>query len=83
MIGGLCMGYLSDQFNSWALTLGSLVLTAVVTFILWGILGNTFAGLVAFGLAYGIVAGSFSSLWASFARVYASTSVPTSNCARL
>ena len=74
MIGGLCMGYLSDQFNSWALTLGSLVLTAVVTFVLWGILGNTFAGLVAFGFAYGIVAGSFSSLWASFARVYASTS---------
>ncbi|KAL1663604.1 major facilitator superfamily domain-containing protein [Schizophyllum commune] len=71
MIGGLCMGYLSDQFNSWALTLGSLVLTAVVTFVLWGILGNTFAGLVAFGFAYGIVAGSFSSLWASFARVYA------------
>ncbi|KAL1745717.1 major facilitator superfamily domain-containing protein [Schizophyllum fasciatum] len=71
MIGGLCMGYLSDQFNSWALTLSSLVLTAIVTFVLWGVLGNTFAGLVVFGFAYGIVAGSFSSLWASFARLYA------------
>ncbi|TRM64968.1 major facilitator superfamily domain-containing protein [Schizophyllum amplum] len=71
MIGGLSMGYLSDQLNSWVLTLCSLVFTALATFVLWGVLGNTFAGLIAYGLVYGFVAGSFSSLWASFARVYA------------
>ena len=68
------MGYLSDHFNAWLLALGSLVSTALATFILWGVLGNSFAGLVAFGVAYGIVAGSFSSLWMSFARMYASKS---------
>ncbi|KAL1683007.1 major facilitator superfamily domain-containing protein [Schizophyllum commune] len=71
VVGGLLMGYLSDHFNAWLLALGSLVSTALATFILWGVLGNTFTGLVAFGVAYGIVAGSFSSLWMSFARMYA------------
>ncbi|TRM69370.1 major facilitator superfamily domain-containing protein [Schizophyllum amplum] len=71
VVGGLVMGCLSDHFNTWLLTLGSLVLTVLATFILWGIFGNTFAGLIAFGLAYGIVAGCWSSLWMSFARSYA------------
>ena len=66
------MGYLSDHFNAWLLALSSLVATALATFVLWGVLGNTFAGLIAFGIAYGIVAGSFSSLFLSFARMYAS-----------
>ena len=68
------MGYLSDHFNAWLLALGSLISTALATFILWGVLGNSFAGLIAFGVAYGIVDGSFSSLWMSFARMYASKS---------
>ncbi|KAL1742539.1 major facilitator superfamily domain-containing protein [Schizophyllum fasciatum] len=71
VVGGLIMGYLSDHFNAWLLALGSLVATALATFILWGAFGYTFAGLIAFGIAYGIVAGSFSSLWISFARMYA------------
>ncbi|KAI5896482.1 MFS general substrate transporter [Schizophyllum commune H4-8] len=71
VVGGMVMGYLSDHFNAWLLALSSLVATALATFVLWGVLGNTFAGLIAFGIAYGIVAGSFSSLFLSFARMYA------------
>ncbi|KAL1757924.1 major facilitator superfamily domain-containing protein [Schizophyllum commune] len=71
VVGGMLMGYLSDHFNAWLLALSSLVATALATFVLWGVLGNTFAGLIAFGIAYGIVAGSFSSLFLSFARMYA------------
>ncbi|KAI5825129.1 MFS general substrate transporter [Schizophyllum commune Tattone D] len=71
VVGGMLMGYLSDHFNAWLLALSSLVATAFATFVLWGVLGNTFAGLIAFGIAYGIVAGSYSSLFLSFARMYA------------
>ncbi|TRM63798.1 major facilitator superfamily domain-containing protein [Schizophyllum amplum] len=49
VVGGLYMGYLADRYNAWALALASLVTTCLATFILWGILGSTFAGLVAFG----------------------------------
>ena len=66
------MGYLSDHFNAWLLALGSLASTALATFILWGVVGNTFAGLIAFGIVYGVVAGGFSTLWTTFARTYAS-----------
>ncbi|KAL1671781.1 major facilitator superfamily domain-containing protein [Schizophyllum commune] len=66
-----CSWATSDHFNAWLLALSSLVATALATFVLWGVLGNTFAGLIAFGIAYGIVAGSFSSLFLSFARMYA------------
>ncbi|KAL1673464.1 major facilitator superfamily domain-containing protein [Schizophyllum commune] len=71
VFGGLYMGYLSDRFNSWALALGSLITTCLATFILWGVVGNTFAGLIAFGIVYGVVAGGFSTLWTTFARTYA------------
>jgi hypothetical protein len=36
------------------------------TFFLWGVLSHTFGGLVAFGLAYGSLAGGWSSLWTGF-----------------
>ena len=59
----MLMGYLSDHFNAWLLALSSLVATALATFVLWGVLGNTFAGLIAFGIAYGIVAGRLGHGW--------------------
>ena len=70
------MGYLSDKMNTWVLALCSLLLTSLATFILWGVLSSSFAGLLAFGIVYGIVAGGFSSLWTAFLRPIASECVP-------
>lgn len=72
MLGRLSMGVLSDKFDAWALALSTLFLTALATFILWGVLSNSFAGLLAFGIAYGVLAGGWSSLWNGFVRPIAS-----------
>ncbi|KAJ7495833.1 major facilitator superfamily domain-containing protein [Mycena galericulata] len=68
LVGRLSMGYLSDKVNPWILALSTLFTASVTTFILWGVLSHSFAGLLAFGTAYGIVAGGWSSLWTGFVR---------------
>ncbi|KAJ7256824.1 major facilitator superfamily domain-containing protein [Mycena haematopus] len=68
VVGRLSMGYLSDKFNPWILALVTLVTTSVATFILWGVLSHSFGGLLAFGIAYGSIAGGWSSLWTGFVR---------------
>ncbi|KAJ7913560.1 major facilitator superfamily domain-containing protein [Mycena leptocephala] len=68
LVGRLSMGYLSDKFNPWILALATLFTTSVATFILWGIVSHSFAGLMAFGIVYGSVAGGWSSLWTGFVR---------------
>ncbi|KAJ7160111.1 major facilitator superfamily domain-containing protein [Mycena filopes] len=68
VVGRLSMGYLSDKFNPWLLALVTLLSTSVATFVLWGVLSHSFGGLLAFGIAYGSVAGSWTSLWTGFVR---------------
>ncbi|KAJ3546048.1 hypothetical protein NM688_g5556 [Phlebia brevispora] len=46
------VGFLSDKHDVWILTLASLVLTSLATFL----------------IVYGTVAGSFSSLWSAFVK---------------
>jgi len=62
------MGILSDKFDPWILGLSTLATASLVTFVLWGILAHTFAGLLCFGLAYGIIASGWTSLWTGFVR---------------
>ncbi|KAK7047428.1 hypothetical protein VNI00_006659 [Paramarasmius palmivorus] len=64
--GRLFLGYLCDKFNPWALSLSTLVFTSISTIVLWGVLSYSFAGLVAFGVAYGLLAGGYTSLWTGF-----------------
>ncbi|KAJ7367326.1 major facilitator superfamily domain-containing protein [Mycena albidolilacea] len=68
VVGRLSMGYLSDSLNPWILALTTLFTTSVATFILWGVFSHSFAGLLAFGIAYGSIAGGWSSLWTGFVR---------------
>ncbi|KAJ7125762.1 major facilitator superfamily domain-containing protein [Mycena crocata] len=69
--GRLSMGYLSDHVNPWLLALSTLLTASIATFILWGVLSHSFAGLLAFGVAYGSVAGGWTSLWTGFVRPFA------------
>ncbi|KAJ7745497.1 MFS general substrate transporter [Mycena olivaceomarginata] len=70
----LSMGYLSDSFNPWMLAFAILATTSLTNFVLWGILSHSFAGLLAFGVAYGTVAGGWTCLWTGFVRPLASAS---------
>ncbi|KAF8172024.1 major facilitator superfamily domain-containing protein [Mycena galopus ATCC 62051] len=78
VVGRLSMGYLSDRFNPWILALVTLFTTSVATFILWGVLSHSFAGLLTFGIAYGSIAGGWSSLWTGFVRPLANDDPATS-----
>ncbi|KAF7337832.1 MFS general substrate transporter [Mycena venus] len=68
VVGRLSMGYLSDTFNPWMLAFSILITTSATSFILWGVLSYSFAGLVAFGIAYGTVAGGWTCLWTGFVK---------------
>ncbi|KAJ7364934.1 major facilitator superfamily domain-containing protein [Mycena albidolilacea] len=68
VVGRVSMGYLSDRLNPWILGLTTLFATSVATFVLWGVLSHSFAGLLAFGIVYGSMAGGWSSLWTGFVR---------------
>ncbi|KAK0187749.1 major facilitator superfamily domain-containing protein [Armillaria mellea] len=57
VLGRLSMGYLSDKFNPWFLGMSTLFSTSLATFILWSVLSQNLAGLLAFGAAYGILLG--------------------------
>ncbi|KAJ7739059.1 MFS general substrate transporter [Mycena maculata] len=68
VVGRLSMGFLTDKVNPWILALSTLFTTSATTFILWGVLSHSFAGLLAFGMLYGSVASGFTSLWTGFVR---------------
>lgn len=72
MVGRLAMGYISDSVDPWLLGFSTLCSSALATFVLWGLLSNSFAGLLAFGLVYGTIAGGWTSLWTAFIRPIAS-----------
>jgi MFS transporter, MCT family, solute carrier family 16 (monocarboxylic acid transporters), member 10 len=79
VIGRLAMGYMSDQVDPWFLGIATLALTSVSTFVLWGIVSHSLNGLLTFAIAYGIVAGGWTSLWTGLAKPIASTFLPDSN----
>ena len=66
------VGYMSDKYDIWLLTLSSLVLSCLSTFILWGICSYSLSGILAYSSIYGAVAGGFSSLWSASVRPIAS-----------
>ncbi|KAI0086445.1 MFS general substrate transporter [Irpex rosettiformis] len=68
VVGRLSMGILSDRFNPWMLASVTLLSTAFSVFVLWGVLSYTFTGIVIYGIAYGCLAGGYSSLWTGFVR---------------
>ncbi|KZP33374.1 MFS general substrate transporter [Athelia psychrophila] len=74
-VGRVVMGYASDNIDPWLLILSTLGTSALATFILWGVLSNSFAGLLAFGLVYGVMAGGFTSLWPAIVRPIAKDDV--------
>lgn len=67
------IGYLSDKLNVWLLAFINLALASIATFVLWGVVSNTFGGLIAFGIVYGSLASAFSSLWTGFIKPIASS----------
>ena len=68
------MGILSDHVSPWLLGLMTLAATSLSTFVLWGVAGHTVAGVMVFGVTYGMLAGGWSSLWTGFVRPIASES---------
>ncbi|KAJ7506746.1 MFS general substrate transporter [Mycena galericulata] len=68
LVGRLSIGYLSDTFNPWMLAFFILLTTSMTSFVFWGVLSHSFAGLLAFGIAYGAIAGGWSSLWMGLVR---------------
>lgn len=46
--------------------MSTLFATSLATFVLWGVLSQSLAGLLTFGIAYSILAGGWSSLWTGF-----------------
>lgn len=68
LFGRISLGYLSDKVEPWLIAASTLAFTSLVTFVLWGVLSHSFAGLLAFGIAYGTIAGGWSSLWSGFLR---------------
>ena len=66
------MGWLSDRLDIWALAFCVLLASALATFVLWGVAGASYAGVLAFGVVYGVTAGTWSSLWSGFVRPIAS-----------
>ena len=59
---------LSDIMDPWLLALCTLMGTCLTIFFLWGLLGSSFAGLIAFGLVYGSFAGGWACMWPGFIR---------------
>ncbi|KAJ7740260.1 major facilitator superfamily domain-containing protein, partial [Mycena maculata] len=50
------------------MAISALLVASATTFTLWGVLAHTFSGLLAFGMVYGGVAGSWACLWTGFVR---------------
>lgn len=72
-IACFAVGFMSDKYDIWLLTLSSLVLTSLATFLLWGVLSYSLAGILVFSGVYGAASGGFSSLWSGFVKPIAST----------
>ncbi|EIN12813.1 MFS general substrate transporter [Punctularia strigosozonata HHB-11173 SS5] len=68
VVGRIGIGALSDTMDSWLLAFANLTFTSLVTFVLWGVLAHSLPGLLVFSVAYGTIAGGWSSTWSGFIR---------------
>lgn len=71
-MGQICVGSLSDTLSPWILAFLTSLLTSFATFVFWGLLSRNFAGMLAYGISYGALAGGWSSLLTGFVRPLAS-----------
>ncbi|KAH8809546.1 MFS general substrate transporter [Flagelloscypha sp. PMI_526] len=79
VVGRVGLGYLSDVVNPMVLAISQLLATSILTFVLWGVFSSNFAGLLVFSMAYGAVAGGWSSLWSGFVRPIAKDDLHLTN----
>ncbi|EKM49545.1 uncharacterized protein PHACADRAFT_188642 [Phanerochaete carnosa HHB-10118-sp] len=68
LVGRLSNGLLSDTINPWLIASVTLMLASLSVFVLWGVLSYTLTGVLVYGIAYGCLAGGWTSLWVSFLR---------------
>ncbi|KZV73170.1 MFS general substrate transporter [Peniophora sp. CONT] len=68
VFGRVILGALSDRVSPWLLATCALLLSSISTFVLWGVAGSATAGVLVFGITYGLVAGGWSSLWNGFVK---------------
>ncbi|KLO04984.1 MFS general substrate transporter [Schizopora paradoxa] len=70
LLSRIAIGLLSDRLNPFALATICAFGTSLVTFVLWGVVAvrvaSHFSGLLVFGLAYGALAGGWTSLMVGF-----------------
>lgn len=75
VFGRVVLGTLSDRVSPWLLATCALALSSISTFVLWGVAGSATAGVLVFGVTYGLVAGGWSSLWNGFVKPLSSASL--------
>jgi MFS transporter, MCT family, solute carrier family 16 (monocarboxylic acid transporters), member 10 len=68
IIGRLSTGLCSDHYDAWVLALINLIASTFITFVLWGFVSTTFAGIIVFGLCYGIFVAGWASNWTGLIR---------------
>ncbi|EPQ51106.1 MFS general substrate transporter [Gloeophyllum trabeum ATCC 11539] len=68
VFGRLVLGILADRYNPWVLGSMTCISISLATFVLWGVLSDNIAALITYGIAYGGLAGGWSSLWTGFIR---------------
>lgn len=66
------IGSLTDVFSPWIIALLTNLFTSLSIFVLWGVLSRNFAGVLAFGITYGALAGGWASIFPGFAKPLAS-----------
>lgn len=68
VLSRIFMGFLSDKYSPWLLGTISLAATSIATFLIWGLAATNLAGLIAYGVIYGCMAGGWTSTWTGFIR---------------
>ncbi|TFK52175.1 MFS general substrate transporter [Heliocybe sulcata] len=68
IVARLAVGAMVDRMNPWIIASSTLFCTSVATFVLWGVLSHSLAGLLAYGVAFGTLASGWSSIWVGFIR---------------
>ncbi|KAG8830578.1 hypothetical protein FRC17_004682 [Serendipita sp. 399] len=76
LIGTLGFGALADYMDTWLLAFSTLIGTCLATFVGWGVISYSLAGLIGFGIVYGVLAGGWSSLWTGFVKSVVSQEDP-------